>query len=328
MSERMEAFLEKNSGNGATYYSDDQSNDGISFTVQETRLVGGRRRRNERAIISSFASDKTAENATTEISSKAHRSDDDSAPVLQSCDSPPIETFSPNEFFFRERISPERVFGSIDADAIHGTLDANRDFPSSLSLCTDFFSSIERLLPQSQSFSISFLRWAYDLLKSNGSRPIQEMIALKDPDVFLHVRLLALCVRALKMCAQNCHEELPVIFNQEKQRVFLDFLVHQLIDSMYSIFLPSGWAMKTGDRQVIDVLIVLRDALCESVHLLESVCRCLVLSFGCQQWRRSICNGRFYVSSFVPEEWKAFLHSGSSPPKSKGNNNFFISCQL
>ena len=151
---------------------------------------------------------------------------------------------------------------------------------------------------------------------------MQEMVALNDPDFPLHVQLLALCVQALKI-AEKGHEELPIIFSQAKRNVFLDFLVHQLIDSLYSIFLPAGWAMEIGGRRIIDPLTMLRDALWENDHLLESVSRCLVQDFRCQQWRKSTCNQRAFVSSVVPEEWKAFLDSGICPQKVKGNYYHF-----
>jgi len=104
---------------------------------------------------------------------------------------------------------------------------------------------------------------------------------------------------------------LPVVFIRERQECFLNFLVLQMVDALYSISLPSAWALEIENRErVTHELIPLRNALAQSIPLVEAVSRCVIQSLGCQQWRKSQLNNHPFVSSLDPISWSDFLQSG------------------
>jgi len=142
----------------------------------------------------------------------------------------------------------------------------------------------------------------------HGCRTIQDMIASNEAELSLHIRTLSLCVRSLAFVTSD---GIPIIFRKEKQEYFLDFVILQMVDALYSSILPSAWALDTKycDR-VIHKLIPLRDALSSRIPLVEAVSRCIIKSLGCQEWRKSQSKSFAFISSLDPKCWEDFLRTG------------------
>ena len=163
------------------------------------------------------------------------------------------------------------------------------------------------------------LQRAYNVLVNYGTRTIQEIIASAEAELSLHIRTLSLCVRSLKFVS---NDEIPTIFTKEKQEFFLNFLVLQMVDALYSSILPSAWAIGTENcERVIHKLIPLRNALASCIPLVEAVCQCMIKSFACQQWRRSQQKNSIFVSSLDPICWSDFLKTGRKFDDPQGTFN-------
>jgi hypothetical protein len=203
----------------------------------------------------------------------------------------------------------------IDISKLQGDLEAN--FPSSLNECRGLVSRVEVALPNNMDIAPLFLHKAHQLLLSRDNTVLQELVAYNQSELSLYARFLALCVRSLKIVSSET--DLPVVFRESKKAQFLDFLVHQLVDTLYSIFMPWAWGVEIDNRHnIIGYLAPLRNALGETMHLMESVSRCLAKSFGPQLWRRISSRNKVFISSADPNAWKVFIQTGASPEDPKG----------
>jgi hypothetical protein len=111
------------------------------------------------------------------------------------------------------------------------------------------------------------------------------------------------------------------------RRGFIDFLVLQLVDSVYSLLRPDAWALQINNRAcTLQIMAPLRDALGRITPLTESACRCIVKGMECQKWRHGLTENHVFVSSIDPLDWKSFLTTGQSPVKSQGT--FIYSCSI
>jgi hypothetical protein len=155
---------------------------------------------------------------------------------------------------------------------------------------------------------------------------LQELITTKSPILNVHVRLLSECLHVLNLEPNNDlldpnHGPLFEIILANNCRCFIDFLVLQLVDSVYSLVHPGAWALHCDNNRtrILQMLSPLRDALARLVPLTESACRCVVEELGCQKWRRGLTNrNHAFVSSVDPEDWKTFLSTGKYPDKPQG----------
>ena len=92
-----------------------------------------------------------------------------------------------------------------------------------------------------------------------------------------------------------------------------------MIDALYSMSIPSAWALTIQNRdRVISTLNTLRNALAQSIPLFEVFCRCVLQSFGCQQWRKHENSNHLFVSAIDPRCWRDFLQSGIIPENPQG----------
>jgi hypothetical protein len=160
------------------------------------------------------------------------------------------------------------------------------------------------------------------LTSSLGARTIQEVLVTDSAHLNRHVRCLALCVRSLCLNDDCEHEQdLPVVFNLSERDHFLVSLMVQLLDTLFSLFLPFAWGRDNGSykHRVISDLIPLRDALSCHVNSVECACRCIVQWLPCQEWRRGADDRRAFISSVDPIVWKEQLEFGTPPkaPESK-----------
>jgi len=108
------------------------------------------------------------------------------------------------------------------------------------------------------------------------------------------------------------------------RRRFYSFLTMQLVDSLFSLFQPRGWALEVASRrQLLQQLTPLRNALAQVVPLTEAVSKCILSQLPCQKWWKAQ-NGNWFVSSVDPSSWQSYLERGHvvAPPTGK------LSCSL
>ena len=182
----------------------------------------------------------------------------------------------------------------------------------------------------------------FEHLRINGRCTIQEMISLnRFVMVKAHVRLLAECVRVLKVQHESTGSRGEAIVFQESQglllksivrnpRPFYDWLLLQLVEALYALLIPEAWgrvSMPLSSSQMLRILSPLRDALAKVMPLTEHVCVCVLTSLECQKWRRGITEGHAFISSIDPQGWNSFWETGAGPKK-PGGTQFFSACWI
>lgn len=193
------------------------------------------------------------------------------------------------------------------------------------------------------------LKTILNILVTHGSLLLQAFVSnncSQRPSATLsvHIGLLVTALRILGLYSKPEREEMVdtvrslyddedsaitfrIFFSSDGNRInksFLDFLLLQLVDSIYSLVHPSAWSIRlTNPSKVLRDLEPLRNAVSEHVPLMERVCEMLTNQLAIQKWRSmdEPLNGQCYafVSTVDPEAWRAFLISGKPPahPESK-----------
>ena len=312
ISERMQAFLDANVGNGMRICSEDEETEAeLIHRVQEKNKH--RQKRRQLSIFEPRTKQKSVQNDESLISAQARI--EEQGENEEEREETQLTSYDTNALFLqlsdRTRLSGEFLETLMIGDS--SNLDKNWE---------GFLSEMEIALSNSPESTNLFLEKAYSMLVSRGSRTIQDMIASKEAELSLHIRTLSLCVRSLKFIS---NDELPIIFANERQECFLDFLVLQMVESLYSSSLPSAWALGLENcERVIHKLIPLRNALASRIPLVEAVSRCVIKSLECQQWRRSQYKNRVFVSSLDPKCWSDFLQTGKKFDDPQGTWNSLI----
>ena len=324
ISDRMQAFLNANKGNGISmYFKDGEEREQVKYRRKSAGIT--RHRRN--ILVSdpkslsngSRGRRKRSQGNTQGRNKELGDQQEDSGLMIREQETQ--FTSSKTDALFAQLLTrPPRISGEsggtgVGGDSPEGANDLERNIPTSLSEYCNLLCRMELELSK-KGYMNSFLHKAYSMLVSRGSRIIQDMVASNDAELSPHIRLLSLCVRSLNFVS---NDDLPVIFTERRRDNFLDFLVLQMVDALYSIHLPSAWDLKIQDRQrVMHELTTLRNALAESIPLSEAVSRCVVQSFGCQQWRKNNQNNHLFVSAVDPSGWRDFLQSGENPESPQG----------
>ena len=324
ISDRMQAFLNANTGNGISmYFKDGEEREQVKYRRKSAGIT--RHRRN--ILVSdpkslsngSRGRRKRSQGNTQERNKELGDQQEDGGLMIREQETQ--FTSSKTDALFAQLLTrPPRISGEsggtgVGGDSPEGANNLERNIPTSLSEYRNLLCGMELELSK-KGYMNSFLHKAYNMLVSRGSRIIQDMVASNDAELSPHIRLLSLCVRSLNFVS---NDDLPVIFTERRRDNFLDFLVLQMVDALYSINLPSAWDLKIQDRQrVMHELTTLRNALAESIPLVEAVSRCVVQSFGCQQWRKNNQNNHLFVSAVDPSGWRDFLQSGEYPESPQG----------
>ena len=324
ISDRMQAFLNANTGNGILmYFKDGEEMEQVKYRRKSAGIT--RHRRNvlvsdPRSLSNgSRGRRKRSQGNTQERNKELGDQQEDGGLMIREQETQ--FTSSKTDALFAQLLTrPPRISGEsggtgVGGDSPEGANDLERNIPTSLSEYCNLLCRMELELSK-KGYMNSFLHKAYNMLVSRGSRIIQDMVASNDAELSPHIRLLSLCVRSLNFVS---NDDLPVIFTERRRDNFLDFLVLQMVDALYSINLPSAWDLKIQDRQrVMHELTTLRNALAESIPLVEAVSRCVVQSFGCQQWRKNNQTNHLFVSAVDPSGWRDFLQSGENPESPQG----------
>jgi hypothetical protein len=160
----------------------------------------------------------------------------------------------------------------------------------------------------------------YDSLCRDDIVTMQHLVSSESPCLS---RFVALLVAILRLLKHNVSNHLTAsdgiifdIFGLDRCHVFVEYVLLQLVDTLMSIFHPMAWNLRLRNPQkVLDQLEPLRNALGYHFDLIERVCECISQELGLQEWR-CVCDGDgIFVSSINPDDWSAFLTSGTAPHK-------------
>jgi hypothetical protein len=299
ISERMQAFLDANVGNGMRICSEDEETEAELIHSRGRETNNHKQQRRQLSIFEPTTKQKGVQNDESRIGAQAGI--EDQGENEEERQETQLTSYDTNALFVqlsdRTRLSEEFAETLMNGDS--SNLDKNWE---------GLLSEMEIALSNNSESMNLFLQKAYDMLVSHGSRTIQDMIASKEAELSLHIRTLSLCVRSLKFVS---NDEVPTIFTKEIQECFLNFLVFQMVDALYSSSLPSAWALGIENcERVIHKLIPLRNALASRIPLVEAVSRCVIRSLECQQWRKSKYKNHVFVSSLNPKCWSDFLETG------------------
>jgi hypothetical protein len=311
ISQRMQAFLDANTGNGAIQLSEEDC-----FEKHDEKAFDSRHRRRRNFSQRSSSADRLEPAVTAARSHQnADRSDSTNKGSYHSVSLGSMRSAQLCAHIQTSICEIEQVGDSVYVEAEDGLVGDISNMSGVLSVSTQQMHPElnEGVVLSERNSSLK----VYDYLTSSeGSRTIQELVATNDASLKTHVRVLCLCCQLIK---SNEHRDLPLALRHENRGLFLDFLIAQLLDALYSVFLPSAWAID-GDVNrncILHELVPLRDIIGGCVQLVESVSTCLLQSFQCQQWRLGY-NGTPFVSSVDPSEWKNFLHDGTHPERVEG----------
>ena len=200
-------------------------------------------------------------------------------------------------------------------------------YPSSTQLCCKIFEKIE-VLTRMQGILLGGSDASKDILQSLlGIIQRDGLVTLMDLLLYgasneikvLHLRLLATLVSLLKcgLGSALVPEDglLHTLFGTSSKCAFIEELLLQIIDVLYSQCCPSAW----GDcaRGKIPVFVMrevqkLSDSIGKVVPIVEAVSRLLTTQFACQSWYASALsdtNGNF-VSSVSPVTFSNYLKFG------------------
>jgi hypothetical protein len=159
------------------------------------------------------------------------------------------------------------------------------------------------------------------VLQCHGKATLQELVSAESASLDVHVSLLATSLRLLQLGANSnltlADGVVFEIFSPGRCDRYIDFMVVQTVEAVFSLVHPSAWALKIkSPRKMLRALEPLRDALGEHVHVVERASRCLEQELEPQKWR-CVRNGEHvFVSSLNPDLWLAFLDSGAPRPES------------
>jgi hypothetical protein len=319
ISQRMQAFLDANSGNDIAERFD-QRPDEVSLRP-DWRSSRGQSRRNR--------NDTPNHDVPMSTAGEQHRSQKQKNPSrplhvdAQPCNIKawPITAFQSNFSSESNALEGRTEFSNVQVniDELENSLSniysmGSAEFSTYMHEIECAFLSVPLPHP-------SFLDKMRSVLASgNGARTIREVLVTSDADLHRHVRFLAFCVR-LSGRIERTDRELPFVFGRAGHKHMMVFMTLQLLDTLFSVFLPLAWGTDNDIdmHSVLSDLVPLRDALCDRMNLLECVCRCLVETFPCQQWKRSVEGSRAFISSVDPMSWREFVESGTIPknPESK-----------
>lgn len=301
ISERMQAFLDANKANEVCIFSDDEKDEGMPIPRREATNYPRRRRQNF-SIFEPRTWRRGIQNDDSIVDDHVTINERGDIVIEEDTEESRIDPYDTQSLFdqLSSKVrSPAELTGNRDNYYIG---DTDRNWEALL-------SEMENVLKKNPQSMNSFLQKVHHVLIGRGSRIIQDLIASKDTELLLHVRTLSLCVRSLGFVS---NEKIPIPFSKEKQGIFLDLLVFQLVDALYSISIPSAWALRAEHcEHIFQKLIPLRNALASQIPLIEAVSKCIINNFGCQQWRKSTKKGHVFVSSIDPDFWSNFLNTGT-----------------
>ncbi|KAG7359615.1 hypothetical protein IV203_034713 [Nitzschia inconspicua] len=320
ISQRMQAFLDANTGHGDAELLE-ENGVGQSLISERYMPEGEIRHQRNEPFSDGFQVNVQREKGLSRQMKRTY------CPVLKQQDLSNIESWPATAFhqnFLQMAQMAEEVPTS--ADAQERVADLVNALPNLFEVdSTQFLHytiNFERALHFDPHPPSSFFVNLHTMLTASArAKTTQEVLLTSRNEFHRHVRFLALCVRCLKKVQSD--QDLPAIFCRTGREHFVDFLIVQLLDTLHSLFMPLAWGMDTGIdvQRVLIELVPLRDALSESVNLLESSCRLLVQRFPCQQWRRHLDGSDAYISSVDPFMWKEFLQTGL-PPKNPERTRF------
>ena len=195
-------------------------------------------------------------------------------------------------------------------------------YPQATGECALMFESIVQCFGANsglvRSDSVMVFTLVLKLLQLHGSMVLQGVIVARHNHLRTHVQLLTFILNLVKIKANDALiADDGAVFNLFGPKLagrFVKMIVMQMVDSLYAQVLPGCWGLESPEGvAVVQALIPLRNALARLVPLVETVSRCIVKTFPCQEWREFPDGSGCFVSALDPNEYKAFLISGETP---------------
>ena len=215
----------------------------------------------------------------------------------------------------RPTIQPTQATQSI-VQSICDTI--SKDYPNStccksLAQLTDLlhFGSLEQ-------DAVSCIRLAFMVAfrSQRGKRILQELISTNSPELDGHVSLLVAATALLSFIRdkQLSTQGADDIFSAPYSGLFLDAVICQFVEAVFSTYLPSAWALgsSTGLAHTRDHLERLLSSLSLHVNMVERTSRCLLQELRTQQWRVGFNQDCVFLSCFDPERWSSLLDCSKS----------------
>ena len=159
------------------------------------------------------------------------------------------------------------------------------------------------------------------LIQSQGCRTLQELMSQEIPmlrdHIALYVTMLSLLKFKLNSILKESHGDAYALLGQDDGVSFRRLLFVQLVEAVYSLVHPTGWALAIADRKKFcSFLEPLRDAFADHLPLVEKACHCVYHDLSSQVWRYNEARRMPFVSSIDPAAWELFLTSARIPDDS------------
>ena len=174
------------------------------------------------------------------------------------------------------------------------------------------------------------------LLQRHGT--LQNMVSRGEiRSIKAHVALLSETIKLVRRCGNLLQptESPPTyhVFSNARQSSLFNFLILQLVDTLYSIFHNEAWALPFEENRrssILSALVPLRDELGKATvalpgehasSLAEAGCKSIANHLESQNWRVVESPSKHaFVSSVDPGAWKDFLRNGEDPKKPSGKS--------
>lgn len=307
IADRMQRFLDANEGGGLNFSPESTGN----------RDKGQRRVRRNRA----GARERNVNSRGTGIDSTSKRPD--SVRPAEEEDVNPVELFSllddaPDRPVEQCRVQPpcEKTMPDLCQFLIENFPDS-----SCANVLDTIVAKAAAYTTEGSENSTLVFTTILTVLHCHGKATLQELVSVESASLGLHVSLLATPLRLIRLGVNSnltpASGVVFEIFSPGRCGRYIDFMVRQTVEAVFSLVHPSAWALKIkSPRKFLRALEPLRDALGGHVHLVERASRCLDQELEPQRWRCMRNGEHVFVSSLNPDSWLAFLDFGTPLPAS------------
>jgi len=330
VADRMQAFLDANSGNiedfdGFSYMSDASQEEKAGFRRQQ--------RRERHARLGEPVSKRARASSEDAIASF----DEDDLPPERDEESANSQTNIPANAFYRRLVRKKRAPMMMTPPT---TTHETRVHPTaSLSdscriLLTSYRDSAEGYAALFNSIVLHFkaqtsiirseaaevFEVLVQLLQEHGSMILQAVVLTKSCTLKRHIQLLTFALNLLECKAHTAlanDDGLAFkLFGRDNWKVFVEMIVLQMMDVIYARAQPAWWGLDSVPLSgVIEQLSPLRDSIGRLVPLVETVSQCTLEKLQCQNWRQlGDSSDALFVSALDPREYKSLLLTGSMSP--------------
>lgn len=169
---------------------------------------------------------------------------------------------------------------------------------------------------------------------------LQELIIMKDSNLLCHLKAICSILMILEMNIQKKLKPsdgvLFKLFASDVPCPFVQIVILQFLDVLFAFFHPQAWASNGKAYEEINIMecfAPLRDSISATVSLLELSCQYMLSKLECQRWFKARCGSYHFISSIDPAMYQKILETGEMPKTSSSGNcvasaKFDIYCLL